>query len=253
MGKSEVTIAAPDSDLAVAGILGMALDEIRWRYPNVRVSCSAVMGPAISVLASSQPSSMPSLVGLRVVGQNATDLFAQLNAQDELVIPDVSEDDRLDMISDALLGDETRATALVPLRTDNAIVGFLQADSAQTGPLDPLLVEQLHQTAALASSAIQLERERTRSSAYVSRVQQLRTSMGHQTARQREAGLKLQQAVALLHEMVERVAPKVEQAERAELGSLIHRCAQKVDNAIDCLNEPNISRMPVERHRYAAS
>ncbi len=252
MGESEVTIAARGSDLAVTGILGLALDELRWRHPNVRVSCGALLGPAIRVLVCSHPSVARSLEGHRAVGQDAIDFAALLEAEPEIIVADVAKDQRLATISDTLSDDETRSVAIVPLRVDGAVVGFLQADVSQVGPIEPAVVEQLHQTAALAAATIQLERERTRSSEYVSQIQQLRTSMSRRSARQRKAGHKLQQAVALLHEMVEKVAPKVKQTERAELGSLIHRCAEQVDTAIDCLSEPN-TRAPIEDQRHAAS
>jgi len=252
VGESEVTIAARGSDLAVAGILGLALDEIRWRHPNVRVSCGALLGATIRVLVCSPPSATRSLERRRAVGQDATDFVKLLETAPELIVTDVAKDPRFAAISHALLDDDAQAAAIVPLQVGATVIGFLLADIAPAGPIDPAVVEQLHQTAALASATIQLERARARSSEYVAQIQQLRTSKSRRAARQRKAGHKLQQTIALLHEMVEKVAPKVEQAERAELGSLIHRCAEQVDTAIDCLGEPS-PRAAVEDPQHAAS
>ncbi len=237
MGKTEISIAGRGYDLAVAGILGPALDEIRWRHPKVRVSCGALVGPAIRVLASRQPSAIPSLAGHQLPGAAATEFIALLETAPEIVVADVTEDGRFTRLSDALLDEDTRATAIVPLHIDGVVVGYLRADAAQAGPIAPELVEQLHQSAALASATIMLERERTRCFASESRVQQLTASISHQSARHRDAGLMLQQAVVLLHDMVERVAPRVAPTERAELGSLARRCAQHIDAALDTLTE----------------
>ena len=252
MGEAEVTIAARGSDSAVTGILGLALDEIRWRHPNVRVSCGALLGPTVRILVCSAPSATRSLEGLCAVEQDATDFVALLETEPEIIVVDVAKDRRVATMSHALRDDETRAAAIVPLRVDGAVVGFLQADLAQPGPIEPAVLEQLHQTTALASATIRLERERTRSAEYFSQIQQLRTSMSRRAARQRKAGHRLQKAVALLREMAENAAPGVDQAERVELGALIHRCAEQVDMAIDCLDEPG-PRAPLEDQQHAAS
>lgn len=237
MSEHEARRADRGSELAVAEVLGPALDEIRWRHPDLRASCGAFVGPAIRILAASHPKTMSSPVGVRAVGAPATAFAELLNGAQEVTSSDVREHPQLSTISPAILGEGTRAVAIVPLHAEKEIVGFLRLDALRPGEIDVRAVERLHELAPTASVAILLEQERVRSQAHISRVQQLRTSICRQTVREREAGLELQEATKALHEMVESVAPKLAQAERLELSEIIRRCAEHVRIAADTLTD----------------
>lgn len=251
MSEHEARRADRGSELAVAEILRPALDEIRWRHPSLRASCGAFVGPAIRILATSHPEAMSSLVGVRAVGAPAIAFAELLSGAQEVATADVREHAQLSTTSPAILGEGTRAVAIVPLHAEDEIIGFLRLDAPRAGEIDRRAVERLHEVAPMASVVILLEQERVRSQAHISRVQQLRTSMCHQTVREREAGLELQQAIRALHQMVESVAPKLENAERLKLGSIIRRCAEHVDGAANTLSNAG-RRAPTDNERRVA-
>lgn len=195
------------------------------------------MGPAIRILATSHPEPMSSLVGVRAVGAPATAFAELLHDAEEVSASDVHEHEQLRTTSPAILGEDTRAVVIVPLQSDNEVIGFLRLDASRAGEIDRRAVERLHEMTPMASIALLLEQERVRSEAHVSRVHQLRKSMCRQTVRAREAGLELHQATQALHEMVESVAPKLEHAQRLELSAIIRRCAEHVEIAAGTLND----------------
>lgn len=194
---------------------------------------------------------MPSLVGVRAVGAPASAFANLLIEADEVTTRDVREHPQLRTISPAILGAETRAVAIVPLRAEGEVVGFLHLDARHVETIDRDAVECLHNLAAMASVVILLEQERTRSEAHVARVHQLRTTMCRQTVLEREAGLELKQATRVLHQMIESAAPKLGQAERAELSSLVRACTDHVNAAARTLSSAGCH--PPDDERPAAA
>lgn len=241
--------ADPGSEFAVADVLGPALDELRWRHPDLRASCGAFVGPAIRGLATSRPESMGSLVGIRAVGAPATAFAELLSGIEDVSTTDVREHEQLRWTSPAILGEGTRAAAIVPLRAEDEVVGFLCLDALRPVEIDRAAVEQLHDLAPLASVAILLEHERVRSRAHIARVQELRASMCRQTVCEREAGLELQQASKALREVIESVAPRLEHAARMELGGVIRQCIEHVEIAAEVLSHAGRETPTDEGHR----
>lgn len=193
------------------------------------------MGPAVHILATSHPQTMRSLLGIRAVGATATAFADLLTGTVELTTADVHEHAELRATSVSILGEDTHAVAIVPVRADHEVVGFLRLDAPRAGSIDRGAIERLHELSPMASLAIQLEHQRVRSQAHITRVQELRAAMCRHTVREREAGLELQQAARVLRDMVESVAPKLAQAERLELGALVRKCTEYVEVAADVL------------------
>ncbi|MBV1861970.1 MAG: hypothetical protein KUG77_26345 [Nannocystaceae bacterium] len=237
MSEHDARSANRGSGLAVASVLGPALDEIRWRHPGLRASCGAFLGPAIHVLATSHPDGMSSLVGVRAVGAPATAFAELLQGTDEVMSSDVREHSLLRTASPAILGEDTRAVAIVPVPAGDEVIGFLHLDASQTGRIDIHAVERLHELAPMASLAILLEQERVRSQAHVSRVQQLHTSMCRHTVRERQAILELQHATSTLGGLLEVVAPNLGDTERLKLSAIVRKCTEHVDVAADILTD----------------
>lgn len=213
---------APMGHRATASVLGPAIDEVRWQFPEMRVVCAAFMGPSVCVLADSQPPTMPSLAGRRVEGAAVAALVELLETGDEFVVADVSARVGWRAISSAFLGDETRATAIIPLRLEGELVGFLRLDAPHVQSITRSAVESLHDVAPTATLAVALERECS-----AAREQQARS----QAALQREVGHELQRAVVGLRQMVDRVTPRIEAGARIELDAIIRRFTASVEAA----------------------
>lgn len=191
------------------------------------------------------------MVGVRAVGAPASAFAELLCDAQEVTTSDVREHAQLRTISPAILGAQTRAVAIVPLRADGEVIGFLHLDALHVETIDRDAVECLHNMASMASVVILLEQERTRSEAHVSRVHQLRTTMCRQTVLEREAGLELKLATQALHQMIESVAPKLDPSVRSDLGALIRTCTEHVNAAARTLSSAGCH--PADDERPIAS
>ncbi len=237
MSEADTRIASGGTALAAASVLGPAIDELRWQFPELRVVCGAFAGAAVRVVAESRPPSMQSVVRTRATGAPVVALVELLETGDEFIVSDVRARVGWRGISSAILGDETMATAIVPLRFDGELVGFLRMDSPRAGLIERAAIEGLHAAAPLAASAIALEQERARGMAHLSQIQRLEASLFLLAARQRNVSYELQQAIEGLRGMVDRLAPRIEPGARIELDAIMRRFAANVNAGLDALSE----------------
>ena len=136
------------------------LEEVRWRYPNVRISCGAIDANTLRVIGCTQPASMRPLPQLPVVGYPVRALAEALASTDELWCVSVRDDARLEGVGIEILGSDTVATVILPVVLRDEIAGFLRMDAVDAGGLPPRAVEAMRGALPAATLAIELAHER---------------------------------------------------------------------------------------------
>ena len=144
----------------MVGALVQVLEEVRWRYPSVRISCSSIDGNTLRVLACTQPASMRSLPEPPVVGYPVRALGKALASTDELWCVSVRDDARLEGVGIEILGRDTVATVILPVRRGDDVVGMIRMDAVEAGGLPPRAVEALRVSLPAAELAVELSHER---------------------------------------------------------------------------------------------
>lgn len=145
----------------MVGALVQILEEIRWRYPSVRISCCSVDGSTLRVLACTQPVSMQPLPEPPVVGRPVRALVDTLSSRDELWCVSVRDDARLAGVGVEILGRDTVATVILPVRRAGEVAGLLRMDAIEAGGLPPRAVEAMRAGLPAAELAVELVHERS--------------------------------------------------------------------------------------------
>jgi hypothetical protein len=157
--RLDLSCALPH-DPRVERILTAALQEIRWAHGEIRLCCGVFFREsALRVVGSSQPSTMQSLCGTCVFGDAVARYQELLEHATELSSDDVGGDPTLGDLPLSILGEDTRASLALPLRTEARTLGFVRIDARGAAAISPKAREDLRGVVDLCLLAVSLEAE----------------------------------------------------------------------------------------------
>lgn len=212
----------------MVGALVQILEEIRWRYPSVRISCCSVDGNVLRVLGCTQPASMRPLPEPPVVGHPVRALVEALSSTDELWCVSVRDDPRLEGVGIEILGEDTVATVILPLRLCGAVAGFLRMDAIEAGGLPPRAVEAMRAALPSGHLAVELVHERAAT-------REAKRQLEYQKARVSA----LRGALGALLVGVRSKTTGLDDARRRDLDGLLGEGAQQLGALLSDLEEPS--------------
>ena len=210
------------------GALVQILEEIRWRYPSVRISCCSVDGSTLRMLACTQPVSMQPLPELPVVGRPVRKLVDALSSLDELWCVSVRDDARLAGVGNEILGQDTVATVILPVRRAGDVAGLLRMDAIEAGGLPPRAVEAMRAVLPSAELAVELVHERAAT-------REARRQLEYQKAKVSA----LRGALSTLLMGVRSKTTALDDARRRDLDGLLGEGAQQLGALLRDLEEPS--------------
>lgn len=186
----DVACALPH-DPTAERVLKAELDEIRWSHSSLRVCCGVFCEPSLlRIVASSEPAAMQPLTGTSVHEDGVQPFRALLDSVEQLSSSDVTADARLIDVPQAILGEDTQATVVLPLRARQQTIGFLRLDAREVGPIDGRAVAAAQAAIAAGVLAVSLEAELVRSHELSRQLLQARRWIHERLEREHE-GLRL--------------------------------------------------------------
>jgi PAS domain-containing protein len=117
--------------MSVEQVIETTLQQIRYYFPDLRVSYSTINQDGnLIILHSQEPPLMPSLKGMAIELVAAPEIWRNLNMGKSVIIPDVSNDHRVKMLVNVLLAYGTKALIQMPLPQWEGLVELLSFESS---------------------------------------------------------------------------------------------------------------------------
>ncbi|MBT3271049.1 GAF domain-containing protein [Candidatus Poribacteria bacterium] len=159
------------SRMTIEEIVRSAIGQIYDDFPTLRVAYSTIDAHGqLSVLTSAQPEGMSAIAGMSADLTAAPEYLAGLRSEEPVIVEDVSSDDRMTPLRDAMAAGGTGAFVDVPVRHSDEVIGILCFDAPRPKCWSEHELTTLSEAAAYLAIAIRGARSERELSEHRSRL-----------------------------------------------------------------------------------